>query len=66
VQGRVVGAKKDAAATGNRRFRGGFLHVPSLTQQAREDEPRAMTLDDIVRGIGIVLEAATDRQGRTP
>jgi pyroglutamyl-peptidase len=54
------------AATGNRRFRGGFLHVPSLPQQSREDEPRAMTLDDIVRGIGIVLEAATERQGRTP
>jgi pyroglutamyl-peptidase len=54
------------AATGNRRFRGGFLHVPSLPQQSREDEPRGMTLDDIVRGIGIVLEAATERQGRTP
>ena len=54
------------AATGNRGFRGGFLHVPCLPQQARQGEPPGMPLDDIVRGIGVVLEAATDQQGRMP
>ena len=54
------------AATGNRRFRGGFLHVPGLPQRPRENDPRAVTLEDIVRGIGIVLEAAAEQQGQTP
>jgi pyroglutamyl-peptidase len=39
------------AAANKRSFRGGFLHVPSLAG-------RAMTIEDIVRGIGIVLEVA--------
>jgi pyroglutamyl-peptidase len=45
------------AATGNRRFRAGFLHVPNLPQQAR---PGAsfMTPDAVARGIVVVLEAA--------
>lgn len=39
-------------------FRGGFLHVPCLTQDKGIDT-RSMALDDIVRGIVICLEAAT-------
>jgi pyroglutamyl-peptidase len=49
------------AAGGAHRFRGGFLHVPGLSQQAafqlRSTAP-AMPLDDIARGIAIVLEAS--------
>lgn len=45
------------AATRGHAFRGGFLHVPALPQQAAGGTP-ALALDDIVRGIGIVLEAA--------
>lgn len=45
------------AATRGHAFRGGFLHVPALPQQAAGGAP-ALALDDIVRGIGIVLEAA--------
>lgn len=45
-----------AAARGNA-CRGGFLHVPCLPQQAAAGAP-SMALDDIVRGIVIVLEAA--------
>jgi pyroglutamyl-peptidase len=45
------------AATGQRRFRAGFLHVPHLPQQARPGAP-SMAADDIARGIVIVLEAA--------
>lgn len=47
------------AASSERPFRGGFLHVPRLLQQrTRGSEGPAMALDDIVRGITIVLEAA--------
>lgn len=46
------------AATGKHRFRAGFLHVPRLPQQAREKNSPCLPLDDIVRGIGIVLEAS--------
>ena len=50
------------AATKNQGFRGGFLHVPCLPQQAaREGNSSPMALDDIVRGIGIVLEVAAAR-----
>jgi pyroglutamyl-peptidase len=45
------------AAAGRPAFRGGFLHVPCLPGQAVPGAP-SMPLDDIVRGIGIVLEAA--------
>lgn len=45
-----------AAAT-KRNFRGGFLHVPCLAGRATEGA-RAMALEDIVRGIRIVLEVA--------
>lgn len=46
-----------AAAT-KRNFRGGFLHVPCLTQ-GEGIGARSMPLDDIVRGIIICLETAT-------
>ena len=45
------------AATRGRPFRGGFLHVPCLPQQAQGGRP-SLPLADIVRGIEIVLEAA--------
>jgi pyroglutamyl-peptidase len=46
-------------AAGTHRFRGGLLHVPCLPQQAaRGDNPPSMALDDIVRGIEVVLQAA--------
>ena len=37
--------------------RSGFLHVPLLPEQATAGQP-AMSLDDMVRGIGIALEVA--------
>jgi pyrrolidone-carboxylate peptidase len=43
------------AATRRNSFRGGFLHVPSLPQQAQAGEP-SMTADTIARGIAVVLE----------
>jgi pyroglutamyl-peptidase len=46
------------AATTKRNFRGGFLHVPCLTQK-EGIATRSMALDDIVRGIVTCLEAAT-------
>ena len=46
------------AATGRRRFRAGFLHVPPLPQQARPGAS-SMTPDAVARGIVIVLEAAS-------
>jgi len=52
------------AATGKHRFRGGFLHVPCLPQQAREKNAPSMPLDDIVRGVTTVLEAAATRARR--
>jgi pyroglutamyl-peptidase len=45
------------AATRRHAFRGGFLHVPCLPQQASGGTP-TLALDEIVRGIRIVLEAA--------
>ena len=41
------------AATGGGNFRGGFLHVPCWREAGA-----TMALEDIVRGIGIVLETA--------
>lgn len=43
-------------ATGAHHFRGGFLHVPRLRQPARTGE-HSIALENIVRGIKIVLEA---------
>ena len=44
------------AALRGQPFRGGFLHVPCLPQQ--DSSAAAMTLEDMVRGIGIMLETA--------
>ncbi len=41
-----------------RRVRGGFVHVPSLPQQAKSSADKTMPLDQIVRGLTIVIEAA--------
>jgi pyroglutamyl-peptidase len=47
------------AATRGHAFCGGFLHVPRLPQQTtREGDSPPMAVEDIVRGIGVVLEAA--------
>jgi pyroglutamyl-peptidase len=49
-------------ATRRPAMRGGFLHVPYLpSQAARCDGAASMALDDIVRGILIVLETAASR-----
>src|SRR5712691_1463413 len=51
------------AATRRLDLRGGFLHVPYLpSQAARQDGAPSMALDDIVRGIEIVLTVATARR----
>ena len=44
------------AANRGHAFRGGFLHVPRLPHAVRNAP--SMALDDIVNGIGVVLEAA--------
>jgi pyroglutamyl-peptidase len=48
-----------AAARGHP-FRAGFLHVPRLPQQAPDGTAPHMALDDIVRGIRVVLEVSAD------
>jgi len=51
-----------AAATGPRRFRAGFLHVPYLPgQAARQPGTPSMALEQIVEGIEIVLAVAAAR-----
>ncbi len=51
------------AATRRLDFRGGFLHVPYLPSQgARQDDAPSMALDEIVRGIEIVLTVAAARR----
>ncbi len=50
------------AATRRPAMRGGFLHVPYLpSQAAQHDGAPSMALDDILRGIAIVLETAASR-----
>ena len=50
------------AASRRPRLRGGFLHVPYLpSQAARQHEAPSMALDDVARGIGIVLSVAAIR-----
>ncbi|HXV12554.1 MAG TPA: pyroglutamyl-peptidase I [Burkholderiales bacterium] len=44
------------AALRGQPFRGGFLHVPRLPQQA--EAAAGMAVEDMVRGIGVVLETA--------
>jgi pyroglutamyl-peptidase len=51
------------AATWHSDLRGGFLHVPYLPSQAAlQDGAPSMALDEIVRGIEIVLTVATERR----
>ena len=51
------------AATRRPGMRGGFLHLPYLPQQAaRQDGAPSMALDDILRGIEIVLRVAAARR----
>jgi pyroglutamyl-peptidase len=51
------------AATRRPGLRGGLLHVPYLpSQAARQDGAPSMALDDIVRGIEIVLGVAAARR----
>ena len=55
------GLMHEAALNGNR-FRGGFLHVPYLPNQAtRVPGAPSMTLEQIVEGIEIVLSVAAAR-----
>jgi pyroglutamyl-peptidase len=50
------------AASRRLRLRGGFLHVPFLpSQAARQHDAPSMALDDIARGIEIVLAVAAAR-----
>jgi len=50
------------AATAAAPFRGGFLHVPYLPEQAaRHPGAPSMALGDIVRGIEIILATAAER-----
>jgi pyroglutamyl-peptidase len=50
------------AATGRQRFRGGFLHVPRLPQPSTlQDDAPSMTVEQIVRGIEIILEIEASR-----
>ena len=50
------------AAARHLRLRGGFLHVPYLpSQAARQLDAPSMALDDIARGIEIVLSVAAAR-----
>jgi pyroglutamyl-peptidase len=52
------------AATRHPGLRGGFLHVPYLPSQAAlKDDAPSMALDDIVRGIEIVLAVAAPPTG---
>ena len=46
-----------AAARGHS-FRAGFLHVPRLPQQAPDGKTPHLALDDIVRGLLVVLEVS--------
>ena len=46
----------DLAALRGQPFIAGFVHVPRLPQQ--RDNAKAMALEDIVRGLTIVLEAS--------
>ena len=53
----------DIAEEYEARFRGGFLHVPYLPEQAaRVPGSPSMSLEDIVRGIEIVLAVSATRQ----
>lgn len=50
------------AASRRHPFRGGFLHVPCLPQQAKAGAP-SMALESIARGIAVVLEVSAATVG---
>ena len=59
----VFYATMDMAEAHAMGFRGGFLHIPYLPEQAaRVGGAPSMALDDIVRGIEIVLAVSAARQ----
>jgi pyroglutamyl-peptidase len=59
----VFYATMDMAEQHRLGFRGGFLHIPYLPEQAaRVGGAPSMSLDDIVRGIEIVLAVSAARQ----
>jgi pyroglutamyl-peptidase len=59
----VFYAAMDMAEQHRLGFRGGFLHIPYLPEQAvRVGGAPSMALDDIVRGIEIVLAVSATRQ----
>lgn len=54
------------AANSERPLRGGILHVPCLPQQMpRDSKTPAMGLEDVVRGITILLETTAKPQANT-
>ena len=63
VCNQVFYATMDMAAQHALGFRGGFLHIPYIPEQAaRLGGAPSMALDDIVRGIEIVLAVSAQRQ----
>ena len=59
----VFYATMDMAEAHEMSYRGGFLHIPYLPEQAaRVGGAPSMSLDDIVRGIEIVLAVSAARQ----
>ena len=52
------------AATGPHRCRAGFLHVPRLPGQSQNAGASSLPLDDIVRGILVVLEASANPKSK--
>jgi pyroglutamyl-peptidase len=54
------------AARKRHRFRAGFLHVPPLRSQASSGGGGSMALDDIVRGIEVILRVTAGVASRPP
>ena len=54
------------AARRRHRFRAGFLHVPRLARPDERGADAAMTLDDIVRGIEVILQVSSVVAERAP
>ena len=52
------------AARKRHRFRAGFLHVPRLARPDEHDAGAAMAVEDIVRGIEVVLRVSSVAAGR--
>jgi pyroglutamyl-peptidase len=51
------------AARGRHRFKAGFLHVPQLPTEAEAGEAPSMALEDIVRGIEVILLVSAAETG---